>query len=228
MVRYKILVFIILAAFIISCAPSKKIVTDLSFETALRRINFRDQYVKAITAKGNVTIDAPDFSNSAKLQAILKRPDTLKLKLETIFGIGLGEVEVYGDSFKVVDRFNDRVLSGKVDEYLRRYLGLNLGFKEVVNVLIATPKVENTRIYNSEDYVFSIHERRGSDEIILSFNPELELESYTFFKAGVKVFEVRYSKYVKVGETTLPRVIKIYDGEGRGIYFNFSKIEING
>ncbi|MFN3135445.1 MAG: DUF4292 domain-containing protein [Candidatus Kryptonium sp.] len=227
MVKYKLLSLISTVLLLISCAPSKKVLTDLNFETALGKINFRDRYVKLITAKGNITIDSPEFSNSASLRVNLKRPDTLILKFETIFGINLGEVKVYGDSFELVDRFNDRTLSGRVSEYLRRYFEFNLNFDEIIDILIASPRVGNAKVYNFEDYGFSIYDRRGDEEIALNFNSDLELESCVLSKAGAKFFEVRYSRYVKVGETTLPKFIRIYDKHGRGIYLNFSEIKVN-
>ncbi|CUS93846.1 protein of unknown function (DUF4292) [Candidatus Kryptonium thompsonii] len=216
MVKYKVLSLITIAILLISCAPSKKVLTDLNFETALGKLNFRDRYVKLITAKGSITIDSPEFSSSASLRVNLKRPDTLMLKFETVFGINLGEVKIYGDSFELVDRFNDRTLSGRVSEYLRRYFEFNLKFDEIVDILIASPRVSNAEMYNLADYGFSIYERRGDEEITLNFNSDLELESCTLSKGGDKFFEVRYSRYVKVGEITLPKVIRIYDRHGRG------------
>ncbi|CUT02349.1 hypothetical protein JGI17_11463 [Candidatus Kryptonium thompsonii] len=55
----------------------------------------------------------------------------------------------------------------------------------------------------------------------------MNLKVVLFPRGGDKFFEVRYSRYVKVGEITLPKVIRIYDRHGRGIYLNFSEIKVN-
>lgn len=227
MVRCKFPILLILGIFLISCAPSKKMLTYKDSKIYFEKIKARDNFVKSLTATGNITVDSPEFSNSAKLKVNLRRPDTLMLKIETIFGIDLGEVQIYADNFKLIDRFNDRVLQGKVSEYLQKYLGIDLTIDELVDILIACPRVGEVESQSFEDYEFLVFEKKEGRDVILKFNSDLELESYAFFKSGVKVFEVIYLKYAKVKDITFPRVVRIYDGSGRGIYLNFSEININ-
>lgn len=216
-----------LGVFLISCAPSKKLLTYKDAEIYFERIKARDSFIKSLTAVGNITIDSPEFSNSANLKVNLKRPDTLTLKVETIFGINVGEVQIYADSFKLIDRFNDRVLQGRASEYLKRYLGIDLTIDELVDILIGCPKIGEIESQSFENYEFFVFEKRKGGDVVLKFNSDLELESYSFSKSGVKIFEVIYSKYFRVKYITLPRVVKIYDGFGRGIYLSFSEINVN-
>ncbi len=225
MVKYKLLIVTLL--FLISCAPSKKTLTDLNLEFMLSKITFRSQYIKSINASGNITFDSPEFSNSANLKVNLKRPDTLILKVETIFGIGLGEVKIYRDSFQVIDKFNNRTMQGKVDAIIQRYLGLRIGFDEIVDILIASPRIDKIEMQNFDDGEFTVRARRNGEEVVLKFDSDFELESYKLIKDGNELFEVRYSRYAKFGETTLPRLLRIWDNRGQGVYLSFSEIKVN-
>jgi len=88
-VRYSFI--IIIGVFLSSCAPSKKATVNLNAEFMLSKVAFRSQYIKTIDAGGNITVESPEFSNSANLKVQLRMPDTLSFKIEAIFGIGLGE-----------------------------------------------------------------------------------------------------------------------------------------
>lgn len=226
MVKYKILLLIPLLL-LTSCAPSKKTLTDLNLELILSKISFRNQYVKTINASGSITFDSPEFSNSANLKVNLKRPDSLMLKVETIFGIGLGEVKIFRDSFQVVDKFNNRTMQGKVDALIQRYLGLKIGLDEIVDILIASPRIDEIELQNLDDGEVTVRARRNGGEAILKFNSDFELESYKLIKDGSELFEVRYSRYSKFGETTLPKVVRIFDNRGQGVYLSFSEIKVN-
>lgn len=226
MLKYKILLLVPLLL-LISCAPSKKVLTDFNLEFALSKISFRSQYIQTINASGSITFDSPEFSNSANLKVNLKRPDSLMLKVETIFGIGLGEAKIFRDSFQVVDNFSNRIIQGKVDALVQRYLGLKMGLDEIVDILIASPRIDRIEMQNFDNGELIIRAIRNSDEVILKFNSDFELESYKLIKDGNELFEVRYSKYAKFGETTLPRVVRIWDNRGRGIYLSFSEIKVN-
>ncbi len=225
MVKYKLLIVALL--FLTSCAPSEKTLTDLNLEFILSKITLRNQYIKSINASGNITFDSPEFSNSANLEVNLKRPDTLILKVETIFGMGLGEVKIYQDSFQVVDKFNNRTMQGKIDVIIQRYLGLNIGFDEIVDILIASPRIDKIELQNFDDGELTVKAKRNEKEMVLKFNSDFELESYKLIKDGNELFEVRYSRYAKFGETTLPRVVRIWDNRGQGVYLIFSEIKVN-
>ncbi len=223
--RYKF--FIALTFLLISCAPSKKVLTDLNVELLFSKIAFRSQYIKTIIASGSITIDSPEFSNSANLKVSLKKPDTLTFKVEAIFGISVGEAKIYGDNFEAIDKFNDRIIRGKVDDYIRRYLSFDIPFSEIINILTASPQIDTDELQNFDENELVLKMRKNYGEAILKFDSELELESYTLIRDGNEIFEVRYSKYARFGEITLPRVVRIWDRKGRGIYLSFSEIKVN-
>lgn len=225
MVKYKILIITLLL--FASCAPSKKTITDFNLEFILSQIALRSQYVKTINANGNITFDPPEFSSSASLKVNLKRPDTLILEVETIFGIGLGEVRIYRDSFQIVDKFNDRTIQGKIGVLIQRYLGLSMNFDEIVDILIASPRIDRIELQSFNEDGLVVQARRDIHEVVLKFNSSFELESYKLIKDGEELFEVRYSRYAKFGEATLPRVIRIRDNRGQGVYLNFSEMKVN-
>jgi len=225
-VRYSFI--IIIGVLLSSCAPSKKATVNLNAEFMLSKVAFRSQYIKTIDAGGNITVESPEFSNSANLKVQLRMPDTLSFKIEAIFGIGLGEGKIYGDSFEVIDKFNGRSLRGKVENYIQRYLGFKISFDEVVGILIASPRVDKFEMLNFDEDGPVIRMRKNYGDVILKFNSDLELESYTLVRDGEEIFKVRYSRYAKFGETTLPRLIRIWDRTGRGVYLSFSDIKVNG
>ncbi len=225
--KYKISSILTLI-FLLSCAPSKKVFTDLNLDYAISKINHRKIYIKTISAKGSITIDSPEFSNSANIKVNFKNPDTLLVRIEAIFGISFGEVKIYGDRFELVDRFNDRVISGNVNDYLKRHLAFEITFDEIIDILLASPKIGEIENFEPTDEGFLIHARENDKVMILKIDYEGELKNLAFmYESGYKVFEVEYSKYEKFGEVTLPRVVKIYDEFSRAIYLNFSEIKVN-
>ncbi|MCS7229282.1 MAG: DUF4292 domain-containing protein [Candidatus Kryptonium sp.] len=227
--KYKAVLLVILAIIFISCAPTRKATVDYNIETYLERISVRDKFVRTLNANGSVTLDSPELSGTAKIEVNLVRPDILTLKVETIFGIDLGEAHVYCDNFEIFDRFNDLKIQGKVSNYIKKYLGVDFACDELIDILIGCPRIQEFEVQNfSANELIMVSKREGKSDVVLKFNPEFELESYVLFRDGVKIFEVRYSRYKKFGEITLPRLIKIYDEFGRGIYLSFSEVELNG
>ncbi|CUU05629.1 protein of unknown function (DUF4292) [Candidatus Thermokryptus mobilis] len=222
MAKFKKVTLILLAVLLSSCAPTKKVMIEPSVEIALTKIRSRNEGIKNLTAAGKITIELQEHSNSANFELEIKRPDTLFMKVKTIFGINIGEIKVYGDGFELNDRFNDRMLYGNVGDYMKRFVGLNLSTGELVNLFLACPNVGE--IENSEDFI--IYTREDEYEKIFKFNDELELESYILSKDGFVLFEVRYSKFIDLGGVTLPRVVKIYDDSGRALHLTFSEIKL--
>jgi hypothetical protein len=220
--KFKKVTPIFLAILLSSCAPTKKIMIEPSVEIALTKIRSRNENLKSLTANGKITIELQEYSNSANFELEIKRPDTLFMKVKTIFGINIGEIKVYGDGFELNDRFNDRMLYGNVGDYMKRFVGLNISTRELINILLATPGVGE--IENSEGFV--IYTREGEYEKIFKFNDELELESYILSKNGFVLFEVRYSKFIGLDGVTLPKVVKIYDDSGRAFHLTFSEIKL--
>jgi len=220
--KFKEVTLIFLAILLSSCAPTKKIMIEPSVEIALTKIRSRNENLKSLTANGKITIELQEYSNSANFELEIKRPDTLFMKVKTIFGINIGEIKVYGDGFELNDRFNDRMLYGNVGDYMKRFVGLNISTQELINILLAIPGVGE--IENSEGFV--IYTREGEYEKIFKFNDELELESYILSKNGFVLFEVRYSKFIALDGVTLPKVVKIYDDSGRALHLTFSEIKL--
>lgn len=226
--KYKIAVLVVLAVIFTSCAPTRKATVDHNIGIYLDRINMRDRFVRTLNANGSITLDSPELSGTAKIEVNLKRPDILTLKVETVFGIDLGEAHVHCDNFEVFDRFNDLKIQGRVSNYIKRYLGVDFTCDELIDILIGCPRIGEFELQNFNDNrLIMVSKNSKGSEVVLNFNQEFELESYALFKDGVKMFEVRYSRYTKFGEITLPRVIKIYDELGRGIYLSFSEVEVN-
>ncbi len=226
--KYKFLLIHAIVLFLISCAPSKKVLTDLNFDYFISKINHRKDYIKTISAKGNITVDSPEFSNSANLRVNFKKPDTLFIRIEAIFGISFGEIKIYGDKFELIDRFNDRVINGNVNEYIRRYLSFEITFDEIIDILLASPRIGEVEDFEATDDGFLVNAREKNKLMVLKFDYEGELRDLTFaYDDGYKIFEVEYSRYDKFGEITLPRVVKIYDEFRRGVYLNFSEIKVN-
>lgn len=225
--RYKVQLILTLI-FLLSCAPSKKVLTDLNFDYAISKINHRKIYIKTISAKGSITIDSPELSNSANIRVNFKKPDTLFVRIEAIFGISFGEVKIYGNRFELVDRFNDRVISGNVNDYLKRHLAFEITFEEIIDILLASPQIGEVENFETTDDGFLIHTRKNDKIMILKVDHEGELRNFAFMDdGGYKIFEVEYSKYEKFDDVTLPRVVKIYDEFRRAIYLNFSEIKVN-
>ncbi len=223
MAKFKKVALISLAILLSSCVPAKKMIIEPKIEIALMKIRSRNTNIKNLTAGGKITIELQEYSNSANFELEIKRPDTLYMKVKTIFGINIGEIKVYGDRFELNDRFNDRKLHGSVGDYMKRFVGLNLSTRELVNLFLACPDVGE--IENSEGFI--IYTRDGEYEKIFKFNDELELESYILSKNGFVLFEVRYSKFIELGGVTLPRVVKIYDDSGRALQLAFSEMKID-
>jgi outer membrane biogenesis lipoprotein LolB len=175
--KFKEVTLIFLAILLSSCAPTKKIMIEPSVEIALTKIRSRNENLKSLTANGKITIELQEYSNSANFELEIKRPDTLFMKVKTIFGINIGEIKVYGDGFELNDRFNDRMLYGNVGDYMKRFVGLNISTQELINILLATPNVGE--IENSEGFV--IYTRRANTRKFLSSMMNLSLK-VTFYQ----------------------------------------------
>ena len=226
MVKFKRIAQFFLIILSLSCAPSKKLLIEPNLEIALTKIRLRNANIKNLTADGKITIESSEYSNSANFELELKKPDTLFIKVKTIFGINIGEIKIYGDRFNLNDRFNDRILYGNVRDYMKKFLGLDLSTPELISLLLASPEIDKIEKSELNDEGFTIYTREAEYERIVKFSPEFEVESYILSKNGFVIFEFRYSKYINLDGVTLPRVVRIYDDSGRALHLIFSEIKI--
>jgi hypothetical protein len=133
------------------CAATREpaqITSDLTPEEIIKIVNAQPFTVATMAAQGSVTVESPEFSNSAKVDIMVRRPDSVKIKVNGPFGIHLASVLFSGNHFLLYNSFSNEVMEGDVDsEKLPVFLNLHIDADDILDTFCATRRFRETEIH---------------------------------------------------------------------------------
>ncbi len=106
---------VLLAVCFSACAPSRTVVADaraIPAESVLERVKGNAARIHNLEAHGKLTIERPEFGNSGSFDMVLKKPDSLLLKVSGPFGIDAGAVLMTPKEFRFYNRFANQLVIG--------------------------------------------------------------------------------------------------------------------
>ena len=130
------LLFVVFVAW--SCAPTRTIVADasaISAESVLQRVKANASRIHNLTAHGTVTVERRDSGNSGSFDMVLKKPDSLLIKLSGPFGIDAGMVLLTPQEFRLYNRFaNQLVIGPTTPSNLHSIFNLDIDYDDILTI----------------------------------------------------------------------------------------------
>ena len=138
--------FLLLAGCAATREPSQ-ITTDLSPEEIITIVNAQSQTITTMTARGSVTVESPEFSNSANVDIMLRRPDSVRIKVNGPFGIHLASILFSRNHFLLYNSFSNEVMEGDAtSDRLPPFLNLHVDAGDILDTFCATRTFDDNEI----------------------------------------------------------------------------------
>ncbi|MFQ5797618.1 MAG: DUF4292 domain-containing protein [Bacteroidota bacterium] len=136
--RYLFLPLLVSACATWSCAPTRTVVADastISAESVLQRVRGNESRIRSLKAHGRLTVERHDFGSSGSFDMVLKKPDSLLVKLSGPFGIDAGAVLLTPQEFRFYNRFaNQLVIGPTTPGNLHSIFNVDIDYSDILTI----------------------------------------------------------------------------------------------
>ena len=222
-----------------SCAPRKagvELNTDLvSAPRLLELLSARGAQLRSMVGKGSVSFESPDVGGSAYFEMALKKPDSLLVKLEGPFGIGVGTFFLSRQRFVVYNSMENRVITGvPSDETIRAVLPFNLSYDQILDAFSGAFAIEQgaaaPRTYDVDGDRFHLAFDCGGRVCHYWIDPKtLLVTRYEVRDLRDRVImHAESSAPTEQNDAIAPRRLSVsFPGEGRSVSIYYSSLALN-
>lgn len=137
---------------LVGCSATKNISREF-----ISAIEFQEYFenrvsgIKTFSGSGSLTIETPEFSNSANFVLNIKKPDSLKIELAGPFGISVGTLLMSRHNFVFFNSIENRSVKGKTDSnFLSSIVNMPITFDEILNIFTGSYFYSSTDFANAE------------------------------------------------------------------------------
>jgi outer membrane lipoprotein-sorting protein len=220
-----------------SCVPAQGEYTGevLSTERLVKKLEANRRRVRNFIGYGNLSVDSPEISNSARFSVKVIRPDSLYMEILGPFNIELAQAVVTKTNFVFYDSFNDVVYTGSSDsDVLNRIFKVDVSFDEImdaftgaVNLTSKLHEEPTSSGFEGNKYILTYVDSLENTSTTIHVDAEtFAVTDYESFNGGKKVMEGIYSDVRRVDGLPVPHKTKIKSGNNK-IEIFYKNIEIN-
>ncbi len=212
----KIIVFILLLIFAISCVPSKPVYEEevLPADRLVKRLEANRRKIKTFEGSGILNIESPKLDAKASFEIFLKKPDSLKLVIYGPFGIDIAQALVTNSEFTFYNALKNVVYKGRTDKnVLKKIFHIDLSFAEMIDAFAGSVNLtDKLRLQpdefklTNEDYYLTYRDSLTGkqSEFIIQIN-NLAIKKYELYKdPGILLFEGQYSDFEINNRVAIP------------------------
>jgi hypothetical protein len=112
-----VLFFFIILLFA-GCSASKQGMSPDNFSAreVMTMVNMLPDSLNTFTASGTITVESPQMSGSAAFELAVRKPDSIKIVAEAMFGISLGSVQIGNGKYKAYSAMQNSVYQGDINQ----------------------------------------------------------------------------------------------------------------
>lgn len=216
--RFTILVYAAFLIFFVGCAgliQRKPLTLDnITIEKIRYRVAQNNLKFKSMKANAEISVESPRVNFRANSNLVLKKPDSLFLKIKAPFGLGFGSVFVNKDYFLIYNSFENRAYTGDSQKLGRsNLLPINLELEKIIEAFSGIQLIDS----NDND---SLAIDRNKYVIIESENDQKKKYWIDPKKFVVTEFQLlndnhepiillEYRQFEKKNKVILPKLIQI-------------------
>ena len=222
-----------------SCAPKKMellLDTDqVSPADLLAMVQSGGKKLHSISGRGSVSFESPEIAGSAFFSVSLKKPDSLLVKLEGPFGIGMGMLFMDREKYLLYNGMENRVIQGVPDgSTFRSVLPIDLTHTQLLEafsgVFTVSGSAEEVLEYIIDDDRFRLLLPCGTDTCIYWIDPASLLVTRYVRKnsAGATIVDAVSDVILEQDNTFAPRRITVVFPEAqRRVSVFYKSLHIN-
>ena len=213
-----LLILIVLAGLCFNCAPVLQRSAINPDETRWQVIPkiLEGNYTRLQTLKGSgkLVVETKEISYSANSTIVYKKPDSVMIKVEAIFGIDVGSLFADRNAYKVYVPSHNTCYFGKSESLEKNeFIAFNMDYERLMQSV--------TGLNLASDISNGILRRVGDDLILYGKNNGNFIKYWIDPKLGVvkkaetvdenkkTILVEEYSRFIKVNGVVLPQTIKI-------------------
>jgi outer membrane lipoprotein-sorting protein len=238
--RYLFLLITILLIFICGCSSGKdtlKPVKEISIQDLIKEINSNSAAITSLKAEGNISIESAKEANSGGFELVLKKPDSLNIRIKGPFGINAARVSVAKDYFRFYNALENMLIQGQTSKKtFSELLNINMSAEEIMSILSCSPDFlregpncvpDDT---GKEDNAITLSFKKETETVKYWVNPvdKYIMKRCVLSGRGKLITEERYQNYTKIGKFWLPKSIQVIQHiEKQSLTLYYSEHKVN-
>jgi outer membrane lipoprotein-sorting protein len=220
------------------CSSSSSLRTSartVTPELVQQNVRTNQERVRSLKGSGNITLETPEIAQSGSFELMLRKPDSVFVKLEGPFGIEVGAALLTRKEFFFYNSLQNRLISGMMNaSNLRRILRVNLSFDELLNMITGgtffpeDQGAPDTVTIEDNQSVLTYRHESGSRRYWIDPESLLIARIQHVDRQGKLRFEQRFANFRSIEGTSLPYRVRITQlAERRTVALSYSSIAIN-
>lgn len=140
------------------CVPSKPTeeVEILAADRLVIKLETNRRKIKTFEGNGTISVETPQFSNSASFRVIVAKPDSVFLAINGPFGIELATALITKKNFQFYNAMGNTLYRGQTDnDLLREIFRINISFTDLMDALVGSVNLTDRLYKTPDDYNYN-------------------------------------------------------------------------
>jgi hypothetical protein len=190
--------------------------------------------IRTLRAEGRISIETPNLTQSVAFTLILRKPDSLLIKLEGPFGIRAGWLFATGEDFTFYNALENQLITGQsTSNNFERILHTNLMFSEILEVLCgkglntADEREPDEALIENEQPVLVFRDGISTRRYLLDAELHSIAKIQVLDRSGKLTMEQSFASFQEVGTVSVPHSLRILQPRERqfvSIFYSFVRI----
>jgi outer membrane lipoprotein-sorting protein len=208
---------------------------DISPEMVYRSVHEQQAQIRLLHGEGQMTVESPEFAQSASFTLFIKKPDSLLVKINGPFGVEVGAALVTRNEFTFYNTLQNQVITGSTNaSNLGRALRMRLTFDEMMDLFTGGS------FFVEDRGAAAVVEREG-EQIVLTYAHEMGSRRYVIDPVSLLIrrilhldsrgeveAEQRFSNFKTVGGASVPHSVRlIQQKERRALSIAYVRVRVN-
>lgn len=191
--------------------------------------------IRALSGSGTISVETPEIAQSVSFELVLRKPDSVLVRIEGPFGIDLGLALITRSEFFFYNSMENRVLSGPTNAAnLGRVLRIKLEFEDMMNLFSGGALLSNDIGRPSsleiidDEYVLTYEHPAGVRKYWIDPRSLQIVQIHHLDKGGRVLIEQTFTSFQKADGTIVPRLLRaVMRPERRRLSISYSDLAVN-
>lgn len=230
---------VIMVTVLFSCSPAPRVVLDTEKVTPahlVRDVQANQAGKNSLRARGSISIESREFSNSGNFNLDLKHPDSLLVRLRGPFGINVGTVFLSQNDFMFYNSMSNEVILGETrSDILRAFLRMDIGVTDIMDLFLGSNRALFNERRRPDEYTID------GDQYLLVYRSRDSIRRYWIdpvYKAVSRmvyssaedraIVEERYDRFTRVQGLVMAQSIRVISHQERASFsVSYNRIDLN-
>ncbi len=222
------------------CVPSKPTeeVEILAADRLVIKLETNRRKIKTFEGNGTISVESPQFSNSASFSVIVTKPDSVFLAINGPFGIELANALITKKDFQFYNAMGNTLYRGQTDnDLLREIFRINISFTDLMDALVGSVnltdrlyKTPDDYNYNQNQYDISYNdtETGGKIKYVVDMR-DLGIREFVINSGeGTELLKGIYGGFRMFEQVSVPQNIRISNQKDKQeIYIEYKEMKVN-